>query len=216
MHSLYSITRPKRAYLRISDPEAKDNSGDRRFELQFNPETLTRQLDVAEVQEQTGQGRSRGYRGKAERGGTLGEPTGTMTITIRLDHGERQADAGSNAELGLLPDLAALESLVHPLRFERDKADDGKRLKPLRVFWPAVVLIWGQREFPVRVTSVTINELLHDSNLVPLRAEVELSMEVRPGGRYRQNKAGSEQIEHHEQRMQWNDLYYDKGHKEGP
>lgn len=218
MQSLYSITRPTRAHLLIRD---SDHEQARTFRLQFNPESLTRKIATAKIQENSGQGRQRGYKSKTD----LGSPTETMTIKIRLDHGTRREGARKGesdedkaterAKLGLLPELAVLESLAHPSKITRAKSKKKKaKRKPMRVEWPTVVLVWGNRSFPVRVTSVNVNELLHDRSLVPIRAEVELSMELRPGGHYRGSKAREDQRQHHKQRERWGELYYGPKAKE--
>jgi hypothetical protein len=157
--------------------------------FRFNPEALSRSLQIEQAQQ------PQGTEGAQPRGGgggatasqatdaTDGPLRQTFGVMIRLDLRDREAakpgpqlDA-ETLRLGVLPELAALEELMYPA--ERIPADDGSQAVSQRPPRPVVLLVWGiHRVFPVRVVSMTINETLHNADLAPIRAEVEVGLEV--------------------------------------
>lgn len=155
--------------------------------FRFNPEMLSRSLQIEQAQQ------TQGTEGAQPRGGGAnvnqatdasdGPLKQTFSVLIRLDLRDREA-ANSRQELdaetlrlGVLPEIAALEELMYPA--ERTPADDSRRAVSQRPPRPVVLLVWGvHRVFPVRVVSMTINETLHNADLAPIRAEVEVGLEV--------------------------------------
>lgn len=144
--------------------------------LQYNPDSLTRSLEVHSPDGEDG--RSRPVRLKR----TAVE---TIDVEAELDATDALARPGENpdaVEVGLHPQLAALELLAHPsaehLRTVDDLAGSGV-LEVLAPQEPLVVFVWSrQRVLPVRITRLSITEEAFDVNLNPIRATVSLSLRV--------------------------------------
>jgi len=97
----------------------------------------------------------------------------------RLDDPDANPDA---VELGIHPQLAALEELVHP-RGDDLQANDALAaagvLEVLPLEAPLTLFVWSkQRVVPVRVTDLSVTEEAFDVNLNPIRAKVSLSLRV--------------------------------------
>lgn len=90
----------------------------------------------------------------------------------------RTDDARSN---GVLPYMAALELLLSPP--SRDETaldamlDQGKR-GLVNSALPNIILEWGQRAVPVRLTAISVTEEMFDYNLNPVRSTMTLSFSV--------------------------------------
>lgn len=154
--------------------------------FRFNPETLSRQISVEQGQgggSQSGaSGGSGGGSGGDEQGadansGTLKESFGVL---IRLDLADRlEASNSLPQELGVMPEIAALEDLMHPAESETEQPSDGSEPVRARAKRPTVLFIWGEkRVLPVRISGMTVNETMFNTRLYPIRAEIEVSLEV--------------------------------------
>ena len=160
--------------------------------LQYNPDSLTRTLQIQAVQ-----GGQDGMRVDALR------LRGPAVETIKLD---AELDATDQLEfpkqfpqagkLGIQPQLAQLEMLVNPT-VETLIADDNMAnvgtLEIIPLEQPLTLFVWSKsRVVPVRLTDFSITEEAFDPNLNPIRAKVSLGMRVlnvddlgfsHPGGR---------------------------------
>jgi hypothetical protein len=144
--------------------------------LQYNPDALTRSLQVQSTGE-TGD-RSQALRLK-------GAAVETIKVEAEIDATERLSDPASNPDavkLGIHPELAALEELVHP-RADDLQANDGLAsagvLEVVPLEAPLTLFVWSkQRVVPVRVTDVSVTEEAFDVALNPIRAKVSLSLRV--------------------------------------
>lgn len=144
--------------------------------LQYNPETLTRTLQVQAAGED-------GDRSQALR--LRGSGIETIKLEAELDATDALADPDSNADavdVGIHPQLAALEALVHP-RADDLQANDvlanSGVLEILPLEAPLTLFVWSrQRIVPVRVTELTVTEEAFDTNLNPIRATVSLGLRV--------------------------------------
>lgn len=158
--------------------------------FRFNPEQLSRSLQIEQAQQQQGTDGAQTRRGGAnteQASDALDGPLKhTFSVLIRLDLRDREsarADLTTEDEvlqLGVLPEIAALEELMYPAETppseEARNANASVAPKPPR---SVVLLVWGiHRVFPVRVVSMTINETLHNAELAPIRAEIEVALEV--------------------------------------
>jgi hypothetical protein len=174
--------------------------------FRFNPEGLSRQLSVEQ-----GEGGAPGSEAGAAAGGGGGggapaeqgadASSGTLkesfSVQIRMDFADRVEGASSlPAELGIAPEIAALEELLHPVESESQAPSDGSeptRARPQRL---TVLFVWGRkRVYPIRITGITINETSHNSQLNPVRAEVDVSAEVLGETDARDNVAVSSALE---------------------
>jgi len=144
--------------------------------LQYNPDTLTRTLQVQATGE-TGD-RSQALRLK-------GAAVETIKFEAEIEATERLSDPASNPDavkLGIHPELAALEALVHP-RADDLQANDALAsagvLEVLPLEAPLTLFVWSkQRVVPVRVTDLSVTEEAFDVALNPIRAKVSLSLRV--------------------------------------
>jgi len=195
------------------------NDSERRREIpfRFNPETLSRSLQIeqaAPALAPEGKGRRSPGSSSTEQGAdaSSGALKETLSVLIRLDFIEREGpDGGGDREanrLGLLPEIAALESLMHPLPPPASSATAATAARPER---PTVLLAWGvERVFPVRLVSMTINETMHNAELAPLRAEIEVGLEVTRGADARSNLAVKEALEFGDKRRK---VFSDRFHR---
>ena len=148
--------------------------------LQYNPDTLTRTLVPQGI------GPEPGDRLEALR--LKGPPQETIRLeaevdaTDSLEEPTASAANATVATVGLLADLAALESLITPpsrqLVGDDILAGQGMiEIAPVQA--PLVVFVWGQkRVVPVRVTEYSVTEEAFDSSLNPTRAKLTLSLRV--------------------------------------
>jgi hypothetical protein len=160
--------------------------------FQFNPETLERvksgQWTSAQSQRQQAEDTTRDrefrqLRGKKVKAGFVPQPE-KINLTLRLDAVEKvlRAPDGGDTEIaeGILPELAALESLMKKARTEVSVG--GSRNSPTLARTreiPLVLFIWGDyRVIPVTILSMTITEQKFDYLLNPIRAEIRVSLQV--------------------------------------
>lgn len=143
--------------------------------LQYNPDTLTRTLQVKGVGGESGD-RSEALRLK-------GPPTETIKLDAEIDAADQleQADA-QTTQLGIHPQLAALETIVYPtssqLRSNNSLAAAGTlEIAPMES--SLTLFVFGARRIlPVRLTEFSITEEAFDVALNPIRAKVSLGMRV--------------------------------------
>jgi hypothetical protein len=149
----------------------------RTIPLQYNPDTITRTLEVQASGAQTGD-RSEALR-------LRGAAVEKIKLEAEIDATDRLEDPEANRDavkLGIQPDLAALETLVHPraddLQANDDLAGSGV-LEVLPLEAPLTLFVWSrQRIVPVRVTNLSFTEEAFDVALNPIRAKVALELRV--------------------------------------
>jgi hypothetical protein len=142
--------------------------------FQYNPDTLSRRLEARAKG-------AEGERGEAYR--LSGPPKETITLTIEIDASDQLADANPIAvATGVSPTLAALEMLIYPksalmIANTIIAATGGIEIIPAE--GPMVLFVWGPtRVLPVRIGGMTITEEAYDQLLNPIRAKVELTLNV--------------------------------------
>lgn len=155
--------------------------------FRFNPEALSRQLSVERGQGgggQTGaaptQGSGSGTQNQSADAddGPLKE---TFSVLLRFDLAYRTeaGPTGIPPDLGILPEISALEDLMYPVASQSEHASDGTESTKARARRPLVLFVWGEkRVVPVKITGMTISETFFNSGLYPIRAEVEVGLEV--------------------------------------
>ncbi|HEY7334950.1 MAG TPA: hypothetical protein VH639_08705 [Bryobacteraceae bacterium] len=160
--------------------------------LQYNPDSLSRTLQIQAVQ-----GGQDGVRVDALR--LRGPAVETIKIEAELDATDQLEFPAQNpnaVQLGLHPQLAQLEMLVNPT-VETLLADDAMAnagtLEIIPLEQPLTLFVWSKsRVVPVRLTDFSVTEEAFDVNLNPIRAKVSLGMRVlsvddlgfeHPGGR---------------------------------
>jgi len=148
----------------------------RTITLQYNPDTLTRSLQIKALAEG-------GDRSEAMR--LTGPPAETIKVEVELDATDQLEfpDQNSNAtEFGLQPQLAALETIVYPssaqIQSNNSLASSGT-LEIIPMETPLTLFVWSKnRVVPVKLTEFSITEEAFDVNLNPIRAKVSLGMRV--------------------------------------
>jgi hypothetical protein len=144
--------------------------------LQYNPDTLTRTLQVQGAGE--GADRSEALRLK-------GPAVETLKLDAEIDAVDQLEFPDQNrsvVEAGVAPQLAVLESLVNPsagdLLAGKSLADAGTlEIAPMES--ALALFVWGaNRIVPVRVTDFSITEEAFDAALNPIRAKVGLGLRV--------------------------------------
>jgi hypothetical protein len=145
--------------------------------LQYNPDTLTRTLQVQ------ASGAEGGDRSQALR--IRGAAIETLKVEAELDATDRLEHPTQNpgtVDLGLHPQIAALELLVQPSSSALQENDSLSRsgvLEVLPIQAPLTVFVWGRnRVVPVRVTELSVTEEAFDAHLNPIRAKVSLGLRV--------------------------------------
>lgn len=142
--------------------------------FQYNPDEVTRSIRAR------GSG---GGRGDANR--VNGPPQETLTFTVEIDAADQLEQPAQNAVTvnnGLHPIIAALEKLLYPpltmVAANEVLAQFGSAFI-LGEQAPLALLIWGPRRvLPIRVQSMSIKEQAFDQALNPIRASVDLTVEV--------------------------------------
>ena len=130
--------------------------------FQYNPEKFFRNLE-------------------ARTKGSL--PRETITFTLALDATDALEEPGANphtVESGIYPQLSALELLLYPQNSEqRHSSFLGISLSRRNTDQSFTLFVWGKnRVLPVRVTELHIIEEMFDPNLNPIRASIEVTMQV--------------------------------------
>jgi hypothetical protein len=144
--------------------------------LQYNPDTLSRSLQIKAINE--GGDRSEVMR-------LTGPPVETIKLDAELDATDQLEFPDQHrtaVEVGIHPQLAALETLVYPtsnqLQANNRLAQSGTlEIVPMEA--PLTLFIWSKnRVLPVRVTDLSVTEEAFDPALNPIRAKVSLGLRV--------------------------------------
>lgn len=145
--------------------------------MQYNPDTLTRTLQIQSVGAESPD-RSEALRLK-------GPPIETIKLDAEIDATDQLEfpDQNPNAvQYGILPQLAALETIIYPtssqLIANNTLAQAGMlEITPMET--PLALFVSSKmRVMPVRLTDISITEDAFDTNLHPIRAKVSLGMRV--------------------------------------
>jgi len=171
----------------------------RLLRFQYNPESITRTRqgawDARKNQKTDPSGQksispAEEKRIASMRGAGLFAKSETIAMKLVFDATEallRGDDATDAANVGILPELAALEmiALAEPPkepekggRASKAKKEAAEAVKLNALHPKELLLVLGERYFPVIVTSLTITEKRFSPTLVPLRAEVDLQMQI--------------------------------------
>ena len=156
----------------------------------FNPESISRSRTIT-VQRGDLPANRGGYgftspleTSRAAQGVTM-EPE-TFSIRILLDATDRMNDGDPiAASLGVQPQIDTLRSMVEPkiqgpagLQMLSALGQLAERALFHREHPSVILFLWGHYVLPVFLTSVRIDENAHLPNLIPYRAEADLTMQV--------------------------------------
>jgi hypothetical protein len=143
--------------------------------FQYNPDTLTRSLQAQTV------GGEGGDRSEALR--LKGAPIENISLEADVDATDQLERAESTAvELGIYPQLSALEMLVYPksaLVLANTLLLAAGTIEVIPPTAPFTLFVWGaKRVLPVRLKNFSITEEAYDTSLNPIRAKVSLGLRV--------------------------------------
>jgi hypothetical protein len=145
--------------------------------LQYNPDTITRTLQVQGVGQESGD-RLEALRLKAPAQETI-KLDAEIDATDQLEFPDQNP---LTRQLGIYPQLAALETIIYPqssLLVSNNSLASQGTLEILPMEAPLTLFVWSkQRIIPVRLTEFTITEEAFDPALNPIRAKVSLGMRV--------------------------------------
>ena len=143
--------------------------------LQYNPDTLTRSLQIRAAGQDSGD--------MLEALRLKGPPVETIKVEAELDATDSlEGNDAQAGQFGLHPQLAAIETLVYPssrqLAAANAEASAGSiEIAPAQA--PLPLFIFGpKRIVPVRITELSITEEAFDAALNPIRAKLSLGMRV--------------------------------------
>jgi hypothetical protein len=145
--------------------------------LQYNPDTMTRTLQVKGTPAEAGD--------RLEATRLVGPPNETIKVDADIDAADQLEHPELNptaVELGIHPQLAALETIVYPssrqMQTNNSLASAGV-LEIVPIQAPLALFVWSKnRIVPVHITEFSITEEAFDPNLNPVRAKVSLGMRV--------------------------------------
>jgi Contractile injection system tube protein len=145
--------------------------------FQYNPETLTRTL----VPQTSGGAGGANAPGEALR--LTGPPQETIKVDIAIDATDQlEKGQAPTTEVGIYPQLAALEMLLYPKSALVIANEVLLRVGVIEIVppeAPLTVLVWGaNRVVPVRLTDFSITEEMFDPNLNPIHAKASLGLRV--------------------------------------
>ena len=143
--------------------------------LQYNPDTLTRTLQVRSVGGE-GSNHSDALR-------LTGPPVETYKLDAEIDATDQLETANTvTVQVGIQPILAALETIIYPKSSQLFANNNKARMGTLEIApmeTPLILFIWNKnRIVPVRFTDFSITEEAFDVNLNPIRAKISLGMRV--------------------------------------
>jgi hypothetical protein len=146
--------------------------------LQYNPETVTRSLQIQAV-------------GGTQEGSTVdvlrlrGPAIETIKVDVELDATDQlefPQQYPLAVQYGLQPQLSQLEMLINPtvetLLADNAAASAGT-LEIIPLEQPLTLFVWSaMRVVPIRLTECSITEEAFDTKLNPIRAKISLGMRV--------------------------------------
>jgi hypothetical protein len=145
--------------------------------LQYSPDSISRTFQVQGVGGESGD-RSEALRLK-------GAPVETIKLEAELDATDQLEFPDQNrtaTQVGLFPQMAALEMLIYPTSAQLNNSNrlaSSGMLEIAPVETPLALFVWSKtRVLPVRVTELSITEEAFDPNLNPIRAKVSLGLRV--------------------------------------
>jgi hypothetical protein len=142
--------------------------------FQYNPDSLSRTLQVQGMGENADRSEALRLKGPAVE---------TIKVEAELDLTD-QLEVGDPTALssGLHPQLSTLESMIQPTSSTLQTNNTLASLGTLEIIpaeAPLAVFVWGRsRVVPVRVTEFSVTEEAFDNELNPIRAKVSLGLRV--------------------------------------
>jgi contractile injection system tube protein len=146
--------------------------------LQYNPDTLTRSLQIKAAGGDGGGDRSQALRLKGAAVETI-KLEAVLDATDQLEYPDSNPNAVRH---GVHPQLAVLEAMAYPqsaVMRANDRLAGSGVLEVLPVEAALALLVWSKsRIVPVRLTELSVTEEAFDPTLNPIRAKVSLGLRV--------------------------------------
>jgi hypothetical protein len=146
--------------------------------LQYNPASLTRSLQPQWYEPAQGDQLVNRHRLK-------GPPVETINMEAEIDAADQlefPEQHQTTAQFGILPQLAALETIVYPTSAQLESNNQRQAAGTLEIVpmeAPLTIFVWSKsRIAPVRITEFSIAEEFFDTQLNPIRAKVTLGLRV--------------------------------------
>ena len=144
--------------------------------FQYNPDTMTRRLEARSTGGGETSDRSEAFR-------LTGPPKETITLNIEVDAADQLEQANPLAiASGVYPTLAALEMLLYAKSLTVIANAALAQVGNIEIIpqeAPLTLFVWGPaRVLPVRITGFSITEEAYDPSLNPIRAKVDLTLNV--------------------------------------
>lgn len=159
------------------DPVTSAVLSARMIVLQYNPDTLSRSIQIQSVGAD-GRDFSEALRLK-------GPPVETFKLEAEIDATDQLEQPDSHAvatQSGIFPQLALLETLAYPssAQLQANDARQGSgQLEIIPMEAPLTLFVWSRaRVVPVRISELSITEEAFDTALNPIRAKVSLGLRV--------------------------------------
>jgi hypothetical protein len=159
------------------DPVTSAVLSARMIVLQYNPDSLSRSLQVQAVGAD-GHDFSEALRLK-------GPPVETLKLEAEIDATDQLELPDENrttTDVGIFPQLALLESLVYPTSTQltaNDARQSSGELEIIPMEAPLTLFVWSRsRVVPVRISELSVTEEAFDVALNPIRAKVSLGLRV--------------------------------------
>jgi hypothetical protein len=145
--------------------------------LQYNPDTLTRTLQVQAI--------DTGHKDRSDALRLKGPAVETIKLDVEIDATDQLEFPDQNrsiAQFGIFPQLSALETVITPSVSQLQSTNalgQAGALEIAPVEAPLSLFVWSRnRVVPMRITDFSITEEAFDANLNPIRAKVSLTMRV--------------------------------------
>jgi hypothetical protein len=171
--------------------------------FRFNPESISRSVSLEVGQNRPGTEGAATQSAPAASSASAADPAAgtlkeTLSVAIRLDFADREESvSGLDPDLGIAPEIAAIEELLYPAETSADASSDGTEPVKAAKARPTVLFVWGRhRVLPVRIASLKIDESVFNASLHPVRAEIEASLEVLGEADARNDPAVSAALQH--------------------
>ena len=187
--------------------------------FQYNPETLSRTLNVWNPPEQREEGENPATPQEAASTAQPADPPETFTVTLELDATDALEEPGSHPVAvvsGVADRIAALEMLLYPQEesllggllgslsgsvsvsaggISAGGSAEGSADTVPRGTVPVVMFVWGPgRIVPVRITSFTVEERAFSPILYPIRAKVSVGLKILTPADYPEPRGFSEDL----------------------
>ncbi|KXU84617.1 hypothetical protein CR51_41450 [Caballeronia megalochromosomata] len=142
--------------------------------MQYNPDSVTRTLQIQGIGESGDRSEALRLKGPAIETFRL---DAELDATDQLEFPDKNPDA---VELGLHPQIAALESVLNPSSVDLVNQNTLAQAGTLEIApseAPLTLFVWSaQRVVPVRITEFSVTEEAFDTSLNPIRARLSLGM----------------------------------------